>query len=198
MKVIDKLYFLAFFIALFSCKDEESFDDSKLRYEYFRMADIGWKSRKYTQNVDNITFTATQVPLQYYILKELGTENLQAVDSIYKENEMERVVEFEFSHENEQDLLTEKFTGMNYTESVKYMSFGLERDFYAVTPDKDTVPCSGITFERNFKIAPYHKVILFFTNIKPNEDIQLVYQDKLFKKGIFKFNLSEKITKPKL
>lgn len=201
MKVIGKLCLLAFLISLLSCKDKKennSSDDSELRYQYFRMADNGWKSRKYSQNVDDIAFTATQVPLQYYILKEIGAENLHAVDSVYKENERERIIEFEFYQDDEQDLLKEKFTGLDYTESVKYMSFSLEKDFYAVTSKKDTIPCSGLTFERNFKIAPYHKVILFFTNIDPNDDIQLVYHDKLFKKGILKFNLSEKITKPKL
>lgn len=201
MKAISKIYLFAFLIPLLSCngnKENNISDDSELRYQYFRMANNGWKSRKYTQHIDDITFTATQVPLQYYILKELGDENLLTVDSVYQENMRERIIEFEFSQENEKDLLDKKFTEKDYTEAVKYMSFNLEKDFYAVTSKKDTILCSGLTFERNFKIAPYHKVILFFTNIDPDDNIQLVYQDKLFKKGTLKFNLSEKITKPKL
>jgi len=197
MKVINKIFlFIAVVIIQLSCQDKQANeDDSEIRYRYFSLETNGWKSREHTNKVDDIIFTATEVPIPYYILKEIGNSDLFKADSIEKANNKERIIEFSFAQDEENDLLTEKFTGLDYTEGVKYMSFSMEKDFYAVTSKKDTIKCSGATFERNFKIAPYHKIILFFSDIPPGDNIQLVYQDKLFKKGTLKFKFEEKITK---
>ena len=73
------------------------------------------------------------------------------------------------------------------------MSFKIQDDFYVVTTKNDTIKCEGVLFERNFKVAPFTKVLLFFSGIAPEDKIQLVYQDKLFKKGTIKFNFRDKI-----
>ncbi|MFH6994553.1 hypothetical protein [Flavobacterium sp. FlaQc-48] len=197
MKELSKLIFVLLFFTLFSCKkDNQSAnpDDSEIRDRFFNLEKIGWKSRQYTQKVEDIGFTATEVPIQYYLLKDLGTENLKTVDSLYEVNKRERILEFTFQQEEEKDLLSKDFTGMEYTDAVKYMSFGLDKDFYVVTSKKDTIACSGVTYERNYKIAPYQKVILFFSGIDPNEKIQLVYTDFLFRKGTLKFKFKDTYT----
>lgn len=196
MKGISRLGLFALFLFLVGCKEKETIkDDSEIRYKYFNLEKSGWKSSKYTQKVDDIGFTATEVPLPYYILKEIGNENLFNIDSIHQANNRERIIEFEFAQDDEKDLLKEDFTGLNYKKSVEYMSFSIEKDFVVVTSKNDTIRCSGATFERNFKVAPYQKIILFFTGIAPDEKIQLVYNDKLFNKGTLKFKFEEKITK---
>ena len=189
--------FLVSAIILFSCKKDtelQNSDDSEIRDRYFNLEKLGWKSRMYTQKIEDIGFTATEVPIQYYLLKDLGTEDLRTVDSLYEENKRERVLEFTFQQDEEKDLLSKDFTGMEYTDAVKYMSFGLEKDFYVVTSKKDTIPCSGVTYERSYKIAPYQKVMLFFSGIDPNEKIQLVYTDYLFRKGTLKFKFKDTYT----
>jgi hypothetical protein len=196
MKVITKV--LCIFIAAMAIgcnKENKANDDAEIRYRYFNLEHSGWKSKQYTQSVEDINFTAVEVPLPYYILKDIGTENLFEADSIYQENKRERVIEFEFKNKDEEDLLDSKFTKLSYEEGVKYLSFNIEKDFKVITSKKDTISCSGVTFERNFKTAPYHKLILFFTDINPDEQIQLVYEDNLFKKGTLKFKFQEKITK---
>jgi hypothetical protein len=193
MKDLNKLFcFLLFFMTL-SCKEEpnSTTKDHEARDRYFNLEKIGWKSRTYSQTVDDIIFAATEVPIQYYLLKDLGKEDLVKIDSLYEENKRERVLEFTFQQDEEKDLLTRNFTGMDYTNAVKYMSFGLERDFYVVTSKKDTIACSGVTFERNYKIAPYQRVLLFFSGIDPEEMIQLVYNDYLFRKGTLKFKFKD-------
>ena len=197
MKDLNKIIFVLLFFALFSCKKDAqstNSDDSEIRDRYFNLEKIGWKSRMYTQTVEDIGFTAVEVPIQYYLLKDLGTENLKTVDSLYEENKRERIIEFTFQQDEEKDLLTKDFTAMEYTDAVKYMSFGLDKDFYVVTSKNDTIACSGVTFERNFKIAPYQKVILFFSGIDPNDKIQLVYNDFLFRKGTLKFKFKDPFT----
>ncbi|QOG02344.1 hypothetical protein [Flavobacterium sp. MDT1-60] len=193
MKDLSRLFCLLFVLLLFSCK-KEKIENSEIRDRYFNLEKIGWKSRSYTQVVDDIGFTATEVPIQYYLLKDQGTEKLGHVDSLYEENKRERVIEFVFQQDEEKDLLNNDFTGMDYTSAVKYMSFGLDKDFYVVTSKKDTIPCSGVNFERNYKIAPFQKVLLFFSGIDPNDKIQLIYNDFLFRKGILKFKFKDPFT----
>jgi hypothetical protein len=196
MKVFNILVFILFIPFFISCNKEQknTSTDSEIRDRYFNLEKIGWKSRSYTQVVDDIGFTATEVPIQYYLLKDQGIENLQHVDSLYEENKRERVIEFVFQQDEEKDLLSKDFTGMDYTAAVKYMSFGLNNDFYVVTSKKDTIPCSGVNFERNYKIGPFQKVLLFFSGIDPNDKIQLIYDDYLFRKGTLKFKFKDPFT----
>ena len=199
MKVQNSLvFFLSFSTIIFSSCKKEFKDDSEIRDRYFQLEKIGWKSKVHNQLVDDINFTAIEVPIQYYLLKDKGNEDLFLVDSLYKSNKTERIIEFTFQNDEEKDLLDKKFTGLTYEEGIKYMSFGLEKDFYVVTSKNDTIKCSGVTYERNFKIAPYQKVLLFFSGIDPNEKIQLVYQDYLFRKGTIKFKFKDPFTEIKL
>ena len=98
----------------------------------------------------------------------------------------------------EQDLLQNKFTGQSNEEAIKYLSFSVEKDFYVVTSSQDTIPCNGVIYERAFKVTPYQKILLFFSGIKPEDKIQLVYKDYLFNKGIMKFKFKDPYTQIKL
>lgn len=180
---------------LFSCtsKEKNKKDSSPISYNYYNLEQQGWKSKKYTQKVDNINFIATEVPVQYYLLKDQGNQDLKKIDSIYQENKTERIIEFSFTDEEQRELLQKKFTNIEDKEAIEYLSFKMQNDFYAVTDKKDTIRCSGLLYERNFKVTPFHKIILYFSNINPNDKIQLVYQDKLFNKGTLKFKFNEQI-----
>ncbi len=77
MKDLSKYFVLFLAFTLFSCKKESpQIDDSEIRERYLNLEKIGWKSRAYNQKVDDINFTATEVPIQYYLLKDKGTEDL--------------------------------------------------------------------------------------------------------------------------
>lgn len=195
MRDLNRVYVVLFLCLLFSCGKEKDTtqDDSEIRFRYYNLENAGWKSRVHSQQVDNIHFTATEVPIQYYLLKDKGNENLIQVDSIYEKNKRERILEFTFLEDNEEDLLQEKYTHLDYQSAVKYMSFTMQNDFMVVTSKNDTVKCSGLLFERNFKVAPYNKVMLFFSNINPDDKIQLVYKDNLFQKGTLKFRFRDPI-----
>ncbi len=197
MRGIRILQLILSVLVLFSCDDKKGTgpkSDDEIRYKYFSLEKNGWKSRSHTNTINDINFTATEVPLQYYIVKDVGTQNLLAADSIYNANKRERIIEFEFLHTEEKKLLDEKITHRNYTESIEYISFGIQHDFYAVTHKNDTIKCSGIMYERAYNVAPHERVLLFFSGIDPAEDIQLVYTDHLFGNGTLKFRFKEKIT----
>jgi len=181
------ILFLVMFLFFYSCKKDKKVAFVDNEFKLFNLEESGWKSRSVAHNLSNISYTATEVPIQYYILKSEGNENHQKIDSIYLAHKDERVIEMEFEHINRDDLLKGDYTNMDYESSVKYMAFSIEKDFQAITQSGDTIACSGITFERNFKIAPFKRLLLHFGNIQEDEKIQLVYQDKLFGNGILKF-----------
>ena len=159
--------------------------------ELYRLAEIGWKSKKINHYINNINYTATEVPIAYYILKDKGENNLQLVDSIYNAHKRERVLEIEFHHDEEKDLLLNEFTNKSYEDAVKYMAFTIKKDFKIVTNSKDTISCAGVQFERNFKVAPFKRALLYFGNINPEDQVQLIYNDELFGNGIIKFKFKE-------
>lgn len=174
---------------------KKEIDDSEVRFQLYSLENIGWKSKKNVQKVDDIIFEATEVPIQYYILKDKGKQDLFTIDSIFQENKTERIYEFTFLQDEEKDLLASDFTKRSYEDAVKYISFGLDKDFYIVTSKKDTIKANGVNFERSFKIAPYQKVLIYFSGISPNDKVQLVYNDRLFGKGLLKFKFKDKYIK---
>ena len=159
-------------------------------YKFFSLNQGNWKSKRVNQFVNDINYTATEVPIQYYLLKN-NPDNDTKIDSLYQINAKERIIEVEFQHVKEADLLLADYTNKTYEDAVKYMAFTIEKDFTVVTSSNDTIPCSGVNFERNFKIAPFKRVLLYFNNINPNDNIKLIYQDYLFGNGIIKFGLTD-------
>lgn len=199
MKGISSLPLFLLPILLFSCKQSPKKDiGGKDSYKYYRLEEKGWKSKNYVQTVDGVSYTATEVPVSYYILKDIGKEKITSVDSIVEANKGERIIEFEFLQIEEKNLLEEKFTKMDYEKTVNYLSFEISKDFYLVTSSKDTIKSSGGAYERAFKLTPHQKVLLFFSGVPEDDNLQLVYSDKLFGKGTLKFKFNEKLTKPLL
>lgn len=187
MKIIFKSLLVVSSFIWFSCKDSGK-NNTESEYKLFNLEQIGWKSRSVLQHFSGISYTATLVPIQYYLLKNGNSQN---IDSLYTIHKTERVIEMEFKNDNKDDLLKSIYTKKDYESSVKYMSFSIENDFAVVTQSGDTIPCSGVNFERNYKIAPFKRLLLHFGNIPEDEKIQLIYNDKLFNNGIIKFKFQE-------
>lgn len=194
MRVFSSLFAITVFFLVYSCnKQEKEENTDDLEFRYFNLENAGWKSRVEAQKIDAITFKATLVPIQYYLLKDKGRDALKQVDSLYEVNKHERIIEFIFEDDSGQDMLEPKFTDLDYSESVKYMSFGINKDFYLITDKNDTIQCAGILHERNFKVAPFTKILLFFSGVDPDDKFQLVYNDVLYKKGKIKFRFTDPI-----
>lgn len=188
-KTLLKCFLLVILFFVFSCNSKDELLETK-NYRTFNFQGEDWKAKRINQFIGDINYTATEVPLQYYLLKNAGN-NSQKIDSIYKVNKKERIIEMEFMHVDQGDLLKNDYTNKSYDEAVKYMAFTIEKDFTVVTTSNDTIKCSGVNFERNFKVAPFKRVLLYFNNINPNDNIKLIYQDHLFGNGIIKFNFNE-------
>lgn len=193
MKVNRQIIYFIIIILLGSCNsgNEEKDFDTAISHKLFQLENRGWKSQRITHFVNDMYYSATEVPNEYYLLKSEGNNNLSRIDSLSKNYNRERVIEFEFEQINEDDLLKEEYTAMDYDKSVMYLASTISRDFMAVTSKNDTILCSGVQFERHFKVSPFKRVLLYFGSIDPSEKIQLIYQDRLFNNGIFKFKFNE-------
>ncbi|GGX16252.1 hypothetical protein [Aquimarina muelleri] len=185
------IYTVSILLNILSCSTDKKKEETKIEYKLFNLEKSGWKSKSISHFLSSIEYKATLVPLQYYILKNEGVNNFEKVDSIYESLKNERVIEVEFQQEKEEDLLKSEYTNLDYESAVKYMSFSIEKDFKVVTQSGDTISCSGVTFERNFKVAPFKRLLLHFGNISPTENIKLIYEDNLFGNGIIKFKFTE-------
>ena len=174
---------------IISCNNSEK-TNTQPAYKIYNLQQQEWKSKRVNQFVNDINYTATEVPLPYYFFKSTHGDYKEA-DSLYNINKKERIIEIEFQHTNQTDLLLDKYTNKSYEDAVKYMAFTIEKDFSIVTSSNDTISCSGVNFERNFKVAPFKRVLLYFNNVNPNDHIKLIYQDLLFGNGIIKFNFNE-------
>lgn len=182
------LFLCSLLMFLSSCSTNSSKKEAIVEYE---IEDALWTSIEHTQILGGIAFKASQIPTRYFILKNLGVSNIAAVDSIANSLEKERVVVMEFRDLGDEDLLGTKFTNRTYEDAVKYMAFGIQKDVSVMTSSGKKIPCSGLTFERNFKVAPFKRILLHFGNVPPEDTIQLIYDDRLFGNGTIKFNFNE-------
>lgn len=76
-----------------------------------------------------------------------------------------------------------------YDQRVKYVSFYMQHDIYLVQ-NNDTIYPALYEMERVFNTAPFAVAMFGFDNDKFNtsEAFTIVYDDKLFNKGLIKFN----------
>jgi len=177
-------------VSLFLFNATSNLKKEKENYKVFQLPKQEWKSKRINNFVNGINYTGAEVPLKYYISKN-GITHQETIDSISNKNKRERVVEIEFQHSDQKDLLLKEFTNKTYEDGVKYMAFAMEKDFTVITSSNDTIKCAGVLFERHFNVVPFKRAMLYFKGVDPNDTFQLVYQDHLFGNGIIKFNFNE-------
>ena len=149
-----------------------------------------WISKIKHHFVGEITYRATEVPRLYYVMKSANVKNNEEIDSIYYTLRGERVLEFEFEHAANKDLLKSEFTKREYDASVRYMAFDLAKDFLIVTDTNDTILCAGVQLERNYKLAPFKRLLLHFDGVPEQASFELIYKDHLFGGGSLYFDFN--------
>lgn len=164
---------------------------SAIEDKLFQWEEKGWKSQSTTHYIGGIAYAATLVPLQYYIIKNEGSQNLLNIDSIYQANKTERIIEVEFEDARGKDLFQQLEAQRTYTDAVKYMSSSIAEDFHIMLPSGEKVNCVGVTFERNYQMTPFKRVLLYFSGIPEDSPVQLVYNDQLFGNSLIQFDFKE-------
>ncbi len=198
------IIFWIFFSLIFSCEkdvknihnnsgihDNNMYDETNYldKTKTFSIGKDEYYSKKITQKIGDIYYTATIMPTDYYIKKNLNIFDIDSLNYYRKKLKGEKVVQFEFQQKEKKDLLESSFTNIDYESAVKYMAFGIKNDFYGITPKGDTIFCKGVLFERNFKLAPFKRILIYFKNQENINSLKLIYNDNLFQNGLIKFNL---------
>ncbi len=175
-------------IFLSSCEESNGTSEST---ETLEVGSYSWDSYRVKEMREGMTYSAMQLPIEYYIRKNIGVSNTSKVDSLAKMMNTERVIVTEFKHLNQKDVLTSDFTARSYEDAVKYMASNISNDYHFVTSTNDTIACSGVLFERNFNVVPFKRVVLYFNGVPPEETGKLIYNDRLFGNGVFTFRLNQ-------
>lgn len=135
----------------------------------------------------DIKFKAQRIPTELY-LRNKGLEG-RALEEAMMETKGEQLFYFDFQEAQKQDLMKKYFSDDPDT-GVGYMAFGVENDFQLISSTGDTIPAAFAHYERNFHVAPYERVILSFKGIEQFEEVQLVYKDQLFGRGMLAFTFA--------
>lgn len=166
---------------------DKNFKDN---FKVFNWGGDAYKGGKKTVQIGDIYYSAAIMPKEYFIKKNLSS-NIDSLE-FYKEKLVnEEVVQFDFQLISGKDILKEKAT--NYETYIKYLSYKIKNDFYAITKGKDTIKPAGVFFERTYGMTPYKRLLLYFNTKKSNQfsTIKLVYDDKLFENGIIKLKIKK-------
>jgi len=182
----NKIFLILLFFLVAGCSDKPSIKNG---VKSFNLDGKEWKSLSVINEIGGISYKSSLVPIEYYLLKYAPKDSIKILsDKMSKE----RVIEFEFQQDDKKDILSKEFTKRDYKSSVEYLSFKIRNDYKLVVNNKDTIKCSGVLFERNYKVAPFKRILLYFNGVEPDSKIKLIYYDNLFHNGILKFNFSER------
>ncbi|MBL0048938.1 MAG: hypothetical protein IPP32_12675 [Bacteroidetes bacterium] len=148
-----------------------------------------------TKTIDNVIYSIQYKPIDYIICEELETESIK--DSILVRNykELEGMEYFDFKiklMDYEQEFLKYGINSQNeYQENVNYCAFKMQSDI-SLQNGNEIIPCALFHFERAYDASPEARFILGFEKPKDKvgENMTLVFEDKLFHKGIIKFNFN--------
>ncbi|WP_435261217.1 hypothetical protein [Tenacibaculum sp. nBUS_03] len=169
----------------FKLYDENNFKDTKKSFSFLGENFSGTKK---TILINNMFYSASILPKEYYIKK-----HLKKTDSLAKyldELKKEEVVQFDFQYMKGDDLFKNKSI-KEVEVLVKYLSFHIKNDFYAITSKGDTISPLGVHFERTFKLTPNKRLLLYFKFPEEQRRIKLAYYGKVFDNQILKFMLEK-------
>ncbi len=76
-----------------------------------------------------------------------------------------------------------------YEERVKYYSFAMQQDIFAVNGN-DTISCSIYHFERSYGVSPISTFLLGFEKLPVGNDIRIIIKEKVFSDKELQFDFS--------
>ncbi len=159
---------------------------------------LDWVESKENQllnekTIDDMNYSSLYKPHAYMCLLEAGNHSgmnsseLEKIKSAYSGMEY---FTFKISTaKTQEELLRYKAAGSDeYYRRLEYYSFKAQEDF-ALLAGKDSLKCKLFHFERTFGLAPILTFVLGFQGErKPEQDLTLVYNDRIFSNGIIKLH----------
>ena len=129
-------------------------------------------------------------PNEYICVKQNGVNDLTSEKLSEFSKELEGVYQFnlKFSNTSRKNFLKDQYTNPEeYNTKSMYLSFDMSFDLELVH-GFDTVGCSIYHYERTYGNTPYETVLIGFDlKAKATEDLQLIFNDRVFGLGRSKF-----------
>lgn len=185
-------YFLIVIHLLISCRGDNGKEE--LEYKYYKLEKEGWKSTSISEDLGDVKCKATQVPVAYYVIKNIGSSDLIKVDSISNSHKRERIIEIDLESEGNKDFVDVVSANFSESQLIEYFSFGIVNDFYLISKNKKH-KCKSVIYQSDGQKILKPKLLLFFSGVNPDEDCYLQYRDKLFNNGVLNFRFQKPIEK---
>jgi hypothetical protein len=150
------------------------------------------------KKISEINYQLAFIPMQSMAYLELKNDSITKKKFEEAENHYKEMSYFKFRIEligGSGELLKYNLeSNQQYSERINYMSFKMQKDIFLVQ-GRDTLSPGLFEFERIFEIAPYATVMFAFDKKKfsPESEFTIIYNDRLFKKGLIKYNYRPKL-----
>lgn len=168
--------------------DLYTIDNYKDQQKTFSFLDQEFTSFKKTVLLNDLFFTAAVMPKEYFIKREMKKKD--SLGYYLSELQTQEVVQFDIQSIDQSDVFKKVRKRLTYKQWVEYMSFHLKEDVFAITRKGDTIPSSGVFFERTYKVAPYKRVLIYFDFPEEQQDFKLVYYDRIYGNGFIKYTMN--------
>jgi hypothetical protein len=208
LKTLHKIASLTLVVFSFSCgkvKKGDSFDNpggenvsanETLKEELFPSEYVSWvrdpnNGLVKDKEMDELKFSVLFKPSEYIICQEERSEKISTALCAKKLDEMSELeyydLKIELKDGQEEILKHDLSSSSQYGKRVEYCSFQMQKDIVMLN-GSDSIQCAMLHFERAFDIAPYATFLLAFPKQKgKDENRTIILHDKLFGKGILKF-----------
>lgn len=144
--------------------------------------------------VDRIVYCYQYKPTDYMMANEAGDEDPAAQEQ--RKKDLDQMwwfnVELSVADFNQSPLRYQLTSMEEYQQRQDYMLNYAPRDF-ALIADADTLHPASYWFENNQNLTPHETVVLAFEKPKQiPEEVQLVFNDQLFRNGMIKATFETK------
>lgn len=197
-KIIYILFLLAFTLSTACNKTPEKLG----MREYISWVEHPDNGLKKEKTIGEYKYKVFYKPADYIALREaVNTNKIDDVAAIQKRaDEVGEIYQLNFditSSDGKRSALKHNIkSDAEYGARINYFVSHAQEDFKLVL-DTDTLPCTSYHFERTFGVTPNNTILLGFKKPKKdtNNEIQLIFKNRLFNSGDIKFLFSEKTLK---
>ena len=188
MKIIVNIVILLSVLVLASCK-KNSLNSS----EYISFVEDESNNLLKKKAIEGLHFQMQYCPAEYLLLNEQKTTPVsgQMVDQKKRDNINMLFFKLRINSEGNGDVLNYNIQSQDdYYARTQYLSYGFEEDI-ALVNGADTLFPAVFHFERTYGVAPFADfMIAFDTELKAQQDFQILIDDKVFNTGLLKFTYS--------
>jgi|TARA_B110000438_G_C15617304_1_gene564916 hypothetical protein len=150
-----------------------------------------------SKTIQDIRFRVNYLPLDYMLCNELKKSNVSKKELELLKQEYNGMEYYELKIEalkfNDELAKYQLQSQGQYQERIQYLAFDMQNNISLQTEDNRLVECKLYHFERTYGITPYSTFLLGFSkeDIAAAKERTIVIDDKLFNKGLIKFNWTE-------